>query len=1108
MSATPEVGNAHVAIVPSLKGFRRAVSGEVDKAASESKRGFQRGMRQAGELAGREAGQGFGEAVSKAAEAATKRVAREVATATRDVSSARLAAQDAAGKLRVAESALAAEQQKSSRALKDVERATVALERARDTGSVDAVTRAEKQLERAQAAVSAQSLRLVAAEERQQAAMRKSASSVEQLRDKTERLKDSREELNRVRLEEQELKVLADLDDTRAREKLKKLVEDQKVSITTDVFSAPSKAKLELLTRPRVVEILPKVSAPALAAAATALAALSGGRVLDSSLGRVKDMVTNLDKALPKIAGVSMAIAGLGSVALTSVSGLGSVAIALSQISGLALMLPALLTQAAAVIAVLVVAWKDAGTVLGDLGPLFTGLGEAISASYWERAAEPIREMAQTIMPQLQESLVGISGELGGLTGAFASAFQQSSAAGLMGSILESIRVSIAETTPAVAPFVNGMMTLGEVGAKFLPDIAKYLTDAANRFDSWATKAAASGELAAWISRAAEQFGFLMDVLRNFGGVLSGVFNALGSSDAGLKNLAENLGKISDVVNGPTFQTALSTIFSGAASAASSLAAALKPVGDALAGLAPALGGGLAKFGETLRKLIEGIAGALNQPVVADGLTSLIDGISAGIDALLPSLPSLGSALGSVLAVGGELARVIGPVLGAAIDALGPVFDGLAAAVTPLIQELGPLLTEVVMAVADALIAIMPSVVKLGESLAGLLPVLSPLIVALAEGFGAVLEVLAPVLADIVTVLADGLMVVFEALSPLIQPVVDLVVQLAGVIGDSLLGIIEALVPQLADWVAKLIELLPSMVPVIQALIDMLPPILALIPSVIDLVFALIGMAQPLLALFPLLMQLVAWILERVVPAVTGFMRNLKGLIDFITGVFSLDWDKAWSGIKDMFHGQLQMILSLLGISTEAWNQKTSEALQKIKDALAGFGNFVSDVWNNNIRPAFDAIANGIKNFFNDPGGWLLGVGKDIVQGLVNGINSMAGKVADAIKSIAKSVTSTVKNALDIRSPSRKMRVLGEFTGEGFEDGILAKIPAVSSAVRRMVALPTVGDVSVGVSAFGAAGGASGGTQNVFNLTVEAPPGASAAAVLHEFKVRMPRLVS
>ena len=36
---------------------------------------------------------------------------------------------------------------------------------------------------------------------------------------------------------------------------------------------------------------------------------------------------------------------------------------------------------------------------------------------------------------------------------------------------------------------------------------------------------------------------------------------------------------------------------------------------------------------------------------------------------------------------------------------------------------------------------------------------------------------------------------------------------------------------------------------------------------------------------------------------VGGCIDVLKGIIEFITAVFSGDWEKAWNGIKDIFKG-------------------------------------------------------------------------------------------------------------------------------------------------------------------------------------------------------------
>jgi phage-related protein len=40
-----------------------------------------------------------------------------------------------------------------------------------------------------------------------------------------------------------------------------------------------------------------------------------------------------------------------------------------------------------------------------------------------------------------------------------------------------------------------------------------------------------------------------------------------------------------------------------------------------------------------------------------------------------------------------------------------------------------------------------------------------------------------------------------------------------------------------------------------------------------------------------------------VTDVVAGVIRVLKGIIQYITGIFTGDWDKAWEGIKNIFGG-------------------------------------------------------------------------------------------------------------------------------------------------------------------------------------------------------------
>lgn len=63
-------------------------------------------------------------------------------------------------------------------------------------------------------------------------------------------------------------------------------------------------------------------------------------------------------------------------------------------------------------------------------------------------------------------------------------------------------------------------------------------------------------------------------------------------------------------------------------------------------------------------------------------------------------------------------------------------------------------------------------------------------------------------------------------------------------------------------------------------------------------------------------------------------------------------------------------------------------------------------------------------------------LGTNIVQGLVNGISSLASAPVDALKNIGLNAIAGVKSILGIASPSKAFASIGEFTTEGFVQGV------------------------------------------------------------------------
>ena len=310
--------------------------------------------------------------------------------------------------------------------------------------------------------------------------------------------------------------------------------------------------------------------------------------------------------------------------------------------------------------------------------------------------------------------------------------------------------------------------------------------------------------------------------------------------------------------------------------------------------------------------------------------------------ALPPLFQAIAVAMGPLETVAGTLGEKLGAFLVPAIEALakflttvdlGQIF-GMVTSFSPLailFQTLGPLMPQIAALFSQIVAAVIPLVATLATAL---LPVIN----ALIPVFGGIISAVLVVVSAIVSALAP----VMEALIPIVQNNIA-----------ALLPLIDMVLPLLA---ALLTQVVPIFSALLAAIAPIIPPILALVAPLLQLVatilqpliglFAmLIGMAlKPFLTAIKLLLPPIMAVVESLAVwlggAIQAAMQIMRGLIDFITGVFTGNWKQAWSGVVQIFTG----------------------------------------------------IFNGIKNVVRG----VMNLVIDNINGVIGGINLVAGAVADA----------------------------------------------------------------------------------------------------------------
>lgn len=93
-----------------------------------------------------------------------------------------------------------------------------------------------------------------------------------------------------------------------------------------------------------------------------------------------------------------------------------------------------------------------------------------------------------------------------------------------------------------------------------------------------------------------------------------------------------------------------------------------------------------------------------------------------------------------------------------------------------------------------------------------------------------------------------------------------------------------------------------------------------------------------------------------------------------------------------------------------------------------------------------------IRGALGNLGTLLLRAGKDLVQGLIDGIRSMAGRVASALVGIVPGPLRALGRRLGLGSPSKITFGMGEDVGEGLVLGIRKMVDRVTAAAHELAA--------------------------------------------------------
>lgn len=190
--------------------------------------------------------------------------------------------------------------------------------------------------------------------------------------------------------------------------------------------------------------------------------------------------------------------------------------------------------------------------------------------------------------------------------------------------------------------------------------------------------------------------------------------------------------------------------------------------------------------------------------------------------------------------------------------------------------------------------------------------------------------------------------------------------------------------------------------------------------------------------------KIVNWVknaIAKVVDIVNGIITALKGVVQFIVGVFTGDWEKAWEGIKNFFSGIWDSLVEIV-----------STPIELIQTLISDLKDWIGNRWND------------IKSFFLEIPDWF----KDKFSAAWTKIKEVFG--LDTIKSYFNSILESIKNAFTsipdwfkdkFSTAWQKVKDVFSKGGEvfnGIKDGILNALKSVINGliegINNVIATP------------------------------------------------------
>lgn len=483
-----------------------------------------------------------------------------------------------------------------------------------------------------------------------------------------------------------ELEADLDLQMHRAEEKLKKFEDKHdELKMDLDLETALARAHLAYFTRPRTIDIFANFKGTDLGKIFSGMTSgATGLKGVQNQFQNLVNLFDKLDKVVPKWSILGAGVTALGAGLLNLGRTVGGVGASLVAMSKAALAAPAALAGLAS-------AGYVGYRVFGDLKEKFdvaktslANLNKELGDNAWNEYGDNLYRLANDVAPSLSKGLNGIAVEEGKVLNGLIDVVRQSNEADQLPRIFENTRLAVSELNPGLQSLARAFLGLGDQSSQYLPRMASYISDVAEKWANWVDTAERTGQVSKAMEKAIEQGGYLKSSVFDLIGVFEGTLGTLAKTENGIQGFSEALEKANKAVHTIKFQETLEAWSAGAQDAQDKMRNAFKDIGDAAYSLKDTTRAVFGDAGQIVGEGITGLSRVLQQS--GGGIRDFSSGVRDGFSQVFDAVGDAGPMFSDLASMVGQLSRTFGGTFASALRTVSPLISTIAKGATGVAQ--------------------------------------------------------------------------------------------------------------------------------------------------------------------------------------------------------------------------------------------------------------------------------------------------------------------------------------------------------------------------------------------------------------------------------------